>query len=323
MISQKATILCIYEILKKYSDENHIISAEKIREKLKVIYDVDMERRAIYRNIDALRSMGIDIEGYTDNREGYYLIDRSFEPSEIRLLCDAVAASDMIKEENSKEIIGKLIDTQSVFQGRMLQKTVFVKNKRKVWNKQLFYNIDTLNIAINQGCKVEVHLLEYNMDMELVKSMDSPIVISPYATMWALGNYYILAKPEDGEELTHYRIDYLKDISILERNVDMIFGGINPSQYAELYIYQNGENVERYDIECDRCLWQLLIETFGNDLTVIKSDNEKVLVKINCISSVMREWVLAHGSQCEVIAPKYFRDEIQRAVMEAYKKYWR
>ena len=75
MISQKATILCIYEILKKYSDENHIISAEKIREKLKVIYDVDMERRAIYRNIDALRSMGIDIEGYTDNREGYYLIE--------------------------------------------------------------------------------------------------------------------------------------------------------------------------------------------------------------------------------------------------------
>ena len=39
-----------------------------------------------------------------------------------------------------------------------------------------------------------------------------------------------------------------------------------------------GENVERYDIECDRCLWQILIETFGNDLTVIKSDDEKVLV---------------------------------------------
>ena len=35
--------------------------------------------------------------------------------------------------------------------------------------------------------------------------------------------------------------------------------------------------MERYDIECDRCLWQILIETFGNDLTVIKSDDEKVL----------------------------------------------
>lgn len=71
------------------------------------------------------------------------------------------------------------------------------------------------------------------------------------------------------------------------------------------------------------CLWQILIETFGNDLTVIKSDHEKVLDKINCIPSVMREWVLAHGSQCEVIVSQYFRDEIQRAVMDAYKKYWR
>ena len=73
MIAQKATILCLYEVLKKYSDENHLLSTEKIREKLKVIYNVDMERRAVYRNIEALRSMGIEIEGYQENREGYYL----------------------------------------------------------------------------------------------------------------------------------------------------------------------------------------------------------------------------------------------------------
>lgn len=322
MISQKATILCVYEVLKKYSDENHIISAEKIREKLKVIYDVDMERRAVYRNIDALRSMGIDIEGYTDNREGYYLIDRPFEPSEIRLLCDAVAASDMIKEESSKEIIRKLIDTQSVFQGRMLQRTVYVKNKQKILNKRLFYNIDTLNIAINQGYKVSVRLLEYNMDIELVECPNGSIVISPYATMWTSGNYYILAKPEGGEEVTHYRIDYLKDIVILERSVDMIFGGINPNQYAERFIFQNGENLEQYDIECDKNLWNVLVETFGSNLTVKKSDNDKVQVKIRCIPSSMREWVLTHSNQCEVLAPKHFRDEIQWAVMEAYRKYW-
>lgn len=112
MIASKATILCLYEILKKYTDESHILSAEKIREKLKSIYDVDMERRAIYRNIEALRSMGIEIAGYNDNREGYFLIDREFELSEIRLLCDAVAASDMIKESSGKIIIKKLLESQ-------------------------------------------------------------------------------------------------------------------------------------------------------------------------------------------------------------------
>ena len=323
MICQKATILCVYEILKRYSDENHIISAEKIREKLKILYDVDMERRAIYRNIDALRSMGIDIEGYKENREGYYLIDRTFEVSEIRLLCDAVAASDMIKEENSKEIIHKLLDTQSVFQSRMLQKTIYVKNRQKILNKQLFYNIDTLNIAINQGCKVGVCLLEYNQEMRLEQSGGAPVVLSPYATVWASGNYYILAKPEGGEELTHYRIDYLKDIVLLERNADMIFGGINPTQYAQRFICENGERVGHYEVECDRGLWKELAETFGADVTVIKSEGDKLLVKIRCIPSIMREWALAHGAWCEVIAPRQFKDEIQKAVMEVYKKYWR
>ena len=138
-----------------------------------------MERRAIYRNIEALRSMGIEIEGYQDNREGYYLIDREFELSEIRLLCDVIAASDMIKEETGKKIIAKLIDSQSIFQGRMLQKTVFVKSEKKIISKHLFYNIDALNVAINQGCKVRVQLLEYSLDQKLAEVPDGRIVFSP------------------------------------------------------------------------------------------------------------------------------------------------
>ncbi|MFR4881296.1 MAG: hypothetical protein ACLUBO_14090 [Coprococcus sp.] len=66
--------------------------------------------------------MGIEIAGYQDNLEGYFLIDREFELSEIRLLCDAVAASDMIKESSSKIIIKKLLESQSIFQSRMLKK---------------------------------------------------------------------------------------------------------------------------------------------------------------------------------------------------------
>lgn len=37
----------------------------------------------------------------------------------------------------------------------------------------------------------------------------------------------------------------------------------------------------------------------------------------------MKEWITAHSNQCEVIAPKHFRDEIQKVIMEAYKIYWR
>ena len=321
MITQKATILCIYEILKRYTDESHILSTEKIREKLKNIYNIDMERRAIYRNIDALRSIGIEIEGYRENREGDYLVDREFELSEIRLLCDAVAASDMINEKIGKTIIKKLVDTQSIFQGRLLQKTVFVKSEKKILNKQLFYNIDTLNVAINQGCKVSVKMMEYGMDHELTERQDSPIVLSPYVTLWAEGNYYILARREGMDQLEHFRIDLLKDIAILERGIDMIFGGFNPSQYARKFVFQNGENKGKYEIECGLDLWQEVAETFGKDANVVRNDGAEIAVKIMTVPSKIKPWILEHIDQCNVTGPKKFREEIQRIVMEAYKKY--
>ena len=321
MITQKATILCVYEILKKYTDETHILSAEKIREKLKLVYNIDMERRAVYRNIDALRSVGIDIEGYQENREGYYLIDREFELSEIRLLCDAVAASDMIKEETGKTIIRKLTNTQSVFQSRMLQKTVFVKPEKRILNQQLFYNIDTLNVAINQGCKVSVKVMEYGLDHALTECESSPVVFSPYVTLWAEGNYYILAKREEMDQLEHFRIDLLKDVTILERGIDMIFGGFNPGQYAREYIYDNGEKQERYEIEFGKEMWQNAADIFGKDIKIIRVDDNEIAVKITSVPSKMKAWVLENIEKCSVISPRKFRDEIQKIIMNAYKKY--
>lgn len=324
MIAQKATPLCIYEILKKYSDENHIMSAEAIREKLKKIYDVDMERRAIYRNMDVLRSMGIEIEGFQDNRQGYYLMDRQFEQSEVRLLCDAVASSDLIKEEMGKAIIKKLIETQSIFQGRMLQKTIFVKHGEKAFNRQLFYNIDALNVAISQGCKVSAELVEYDLTGELEKIQNSAIVFSPYVTFWVEGNYYILAKQENIDDLEHFRIDRIKNIRILERGVDMIFGGINPQQYAQKYIIEKGENKLHFDIECKYELWQDIAEKFGHNAIVVKKNfDDDISVRINTVPSKMKAWVLQHLSECEVTGPRKFRDEIQDTIMKAYKKYCR
>lgn len=322
MINQKGTVLCIYEILKKYTDENHRITTEEIKKKLKMIYDVDMERRAVYRNIDTLRCMGIEIQGYQENHEGYCLLDRDFELSEIRLLCDAVASSFMIKPDAGKKMIRKLIDTQSVFQGRMLQKTVYIKPEKKMLNKQLFYNIDTLNLAINQGCMVQVCMLKYGFDSELTDAGGEKVTFSPYSTMWVQGNYYIVAKPDHSDELTHYRIDLMKDIVILDRGIDMIFGGFHPTQYAEKYIYLNGEKKERFEFVCRPEIWQNVAETFGRDAVILERTGEKIRIRVMTIHSKMKKWVLENLTECDLLAPEYFYNEIQQYAAEAYRKYW-
>ena len=153
------------------------------------------------------------------------------------------------------------------------------------------------------------------------KEKDS-VVLSPYATLWAEGDYYILGREEKSEELTHFRIDHMKDIVILERGVDMIFGGINPGQYARKYISRRGELEEKCEISCKVDLWQEVVETFGSGVMITRKNGKEITVSISAIPSVLRNWVLAHITECEVVAPKHFRDEIQTAVMEAYRKYW-
>ena len=147
------------------------------------------------------------------------------------------------------------------------------------------------------------------------------IVFSPYATIWAKGYYYILAKREHSEQLEHFRIDHMKDITILERGVDMIFGGLNPGQYAKKWIYQNGEMEEKYEIECAPDLWQEIAEEFGRHAVVLRKDHKSMAVRVNAIPSIMRVWVMSHINRCEIIGPKRFRDEIQSEIMKAYKKY--
>lgn len=324
MISQKATLICVYEILKKYSDEDHILSVEDIRKKLKNIYDVDMERRTVYRNIDALRSMNIEIEGYQENRQGYYLLERPFELAEVRLLCDAVASSERISEKSGKEIIKKLIKTQSLFQGRTLQKTVFVKSDQRIFNKQIFYNIDILNSAISQGCKVSAKFMEYGLDFQIEENLYNSVVFSPYVTLWAEGEYYILAKREECDEPEPIRIDLLRDIQILESSVDMLFCVFNPEQYAQKYIIDKGECRTHFEIECQWELWQDIVETFGQKASVIKRDYRGTLnVRIETIPSKMKKWVMLHMDDCEVLAPREFREGIQNLIMNSYRKYFR
>lgn len=80
----------------------------------------------------------------------------------------------------------------------------------------MFYNIDALNVAIHQGGKVSTRMMEYGMDQELVKRED-----------------------RDVQEYIH--VDLIKDIVILERGIDIIFGGFNPGQYAKEHIFQKSE----------------------------------------------------------------------------------
>ena len=93
--NQKVKTLFVAKYFLENSDENHPITAGDIVDYLKEECGIVAERRAIYRDIAALRDVyGMDIDGGQGGR--YRLLSRQFEFDDLRLLAECVHAAKFI-----------------------------------------------------------------------------------------------------------------------------------------------------------------------------------------------------------------------------------
>ena len=102
---KKLALLRIWQILKENSDSDHPLTQEEIGTYLERDYGIEIERKAISRNLSLLREASIEIES---NREGSYLESREFEDSELHMLIDGVLSSRYITAGHSKDLIDRL-----------------------------------------------------------------------------------------------------------------------------------------------------------------------------------------------------------------------
>ena len=109
--NKKMSLLCILQILREYSDENHPLTQAQILKKIEQNYGLELERKSISTNIDSLIDFGFDI---IKMDKGCYLGQREFEPSEVSFLIDAVFSSRSIDSKRSRELAEKISKFLSV-----------------------------------------------------------------------------------------------------------------------------------------------------------------------------------------------------------------
>ena len=106
LYEKNGNILYILNVLKKYSDEEHILKTTEIQRKVKEIYDVDIDTRTIRRNINLLKlKLNYDISTREENGKGYYISknpETDFEAGEIRAIIDTFSYAKYIVPSISK-----------------------------------------------------------------------------------------------------------------------------------------------------------------------------------------------------------------------------
>ncbi|MBE6785216.1 MAG: WYL domain-containing transcriptional regulator [Ruminococcaceae bacterium] len=327
----KLKLLYIKQYLEKYSDEDNLVKAEELIEMLSD-KGISCERKSIYADISALKSYGVDI---STEKRGYRVLARDFELPELRLLIDAVQAADFISAKKSKELISKIGTLCSKNQAGILEKQVYIENRNKCTNEEIYYNIDLVNKAILQKKKISFTYSKRKLDeskKEIVRE-DKHLTVSPYALIWSNDHYYLVSNNSKYDNLMHTRIDRMKKVKIIDEPARS-FAEVSPyrsffdsADYSGKLFNMFSGDTQRLRLRCCDSILEEMIDRFGDDCDITKASNDMsktFILDTSCVCSEgLISWLMQFGNKVEVLSPESLKSSLREkaeAILGVYGK---
>ncbi|MGF7003436.1 putative DNA-binding transcriptional regulator YafY [Lachnospiraceae bacterium PFB1-21] len=340
--SKKLLIINILDILKKYSDADHPLSAKDIGDRLEHEYMQKTDRKAIKRNLMNLIESGYDIE-YSEttriNKKGEqetlysdWYLKRDFTDAEIRLLIDSLLFSKTISSNQCKELITKLEDlSNTYFRGKA--KHIYPLPENMPENKQVFYTIEIIDEAIETGKQVAFEYIEYGIKKEPLSRVDKETgqakeyVMSPYQMAATNGRYYLICNRTGYPRISHYRIDRIQNIRLLEDSITPLRtlpgyeNGLNlPLHMAEHVYMFAGESVHVIFHTTEALIGDVM-DWFGRDVKLKRLENDVIQVVVKVNENAMFYWALQYGMGIEIKEPLSLRKKLADAAKTLVGKY--
>lgn len=321
---KKLALLRIKQILEEYSDYDHPLTQEDIRELLNKNYDLDIERKAIGRNVSLLKEAGIEIG---TKKKGIYLESRDFSDSEIRMLIDGVLSSKHITAKHSKDIIERLCGLSNKYFKAHVKHVYSVDDWSKTDNQALFLNIEMIDLAIEEGKQIQYNYNKYGEDGKLHKS--SFQIVSPYQLVLHNQRYYLMAYSEYWQNMIFHRLDHITGIQITEekatnlRNLPGYENGIDYKVLASTMPYMYTDKPESITFTAKVEIIDQVIDWFGKEAKIlpIKDDISIVQVLVKASPSAMEHWAMQYINYVEILQPAHLRTTIAEDLNKAIKKY--
>lgn len=325
---QQLKEVAILDILKNYSDEENPISTAKIIEKLGE-KGIEVERKAIYRGIDALIDYGYDILFTRTPKSGYYLPDKLFELPEIYLLTDAVQAASFITVKKTRDLVKKLDSMLSEGERRKREKGLYIDNGHKCENEEIFYNIDILSRAISENKKVNLtYSVRKISHQRKIVSESKEYTVSPYALIWQNEHYYLVANNEKYQNLMHIRLDRAKKINILKEKsrhfseVSIYKDKFDIADYAAKSFQMYSGELEKIELKCKEEILEQVVDRFSDKIFIRSSDMGWFTFSTDVnLSAGLVNWILQFSDSIVVKSPEKLCNMLKERVQAISKMY--
>lgn len=327
LYEKNGNILYILNVLKKYSDEDHMLSAAEIQRKIKEIYDVKIDTRTIRRNINLLKyKLNYDISTREDNGKGYYINrdpETDFEPGEVRAIIDNFSYANYIVPNVAKEIIKKCKNLQTVYENEKLKDYQIYSVNSKTENSEVIKNIEDISNSIYNNHKLKFEYWKYEITNKLEKQIVSTPTVSPFAIIYNKQEFYFIGIKDGQNKFYHYRLDRMKNVKELNEKINIKKTKSQIKDFAESTVEMFGGKKEEIEAICNKMLLNAIFDIFGKNITIeriLGNDKDfKLIVDSNPIGFKM--WAMRNIDMVEVVRPETLRNEMREVVQKAIEKY--
>ena len=321
---QKLKMMYLAKILMEKTDEEHMITVPEMIAELSKL-GISAERKSIYDDLEYLQLFGLDICSNKTRTTNYYIASRDFELPELKLLVDSVQASKFITRKKSMELISKIEKLTSHENAKKLQRLVFITNRVKTVNEQIYYNVDKIHEAIAANKQITFKYFNLDVNKKKVYRKDGGLYTeSPVSLTWDDENYYLITYKEKYDSYTHYRVDKMEMIELTEDERVLSDKPFDLSNYSKsMFQMFSGEETD-VSIEFDNEFVGVVFDRFGTDIPIVKKDEEHFICHVKvAVSPHFLSWIMSFGKQAKIISPDYVVEEmyqLARDITEIYER---
>ncbi len=325
----KLKLLYLVDILRRKTDENNYLAATEICDILSQM-DIPAERKSIYTDIEILKEYGFDIiHTGSKNRGGYFLGAREFELAELRLLSDAVQAANFISQKKTNQLVEKIESFASENQAKILHSQVYVDNRPKCKNEEIYYTISLLDEAISAKTKVSFVYTRRRITEDFKTSKEEKqFTVSPYALIWSEDHYYLVCNNEKYDNLMHLRIDKIKHLEKLDSpsrhfsEVSDYKNHFDSADYAtKLFNMYSGEP-KPVEFICNNDVLEPMLDRFGENVKIQKYDEDHFVLRTNAaVSDGLVAWIVQFGGRVKVKSPNDLIYSVKQKATEILENY--
>ncbi len=320
--NQKLKMLYLYNIFMKYTDEEHSLTIAEIIEML-AENGVSAERKTLYSDIQLLKTFGLDIVMNNGKQYSYYLASRDFELPELKLLADAVASSRFLTDKKSRELLRKIENLASVYEGKQINRQVYVANRVKSMNERIYINVDIIHRAIQEKKQISFRYFDYDLSKKK-RYRDGVRVASPFSLTWDDERYYLVAYyPKRPDNYTNFRVDRMEEIEILEDKITKMPKDFSLSEYMNSTFSMFSGEIRDVKLRFRNHLVNAVLDRFGKSVTIIPDGNEHFTVSVKVRRGApFYGWLFQFGTSAAIVRPDDMRQEyfgMLKDVMEENK----